>query len=56
MLIFLKSKLLGPHVWKDEYMDREIGRSLRFPQAGCGRIAANGDEYSIVYDMEKYSR
>lgn len=34
MLIDLKSKLLGPHVWKDEYMDREMGKSFLPPHAG----------------------
>ena len=29
-----------------------MGKSLRLPHAGigCGRIAAKGDEYSMLYD------
>jgi hypothetical protein len=53
MLMLLKSKLVGPYVRDPPYMERGMGRSLRLPQAGhgCGRMAARGEEYSIVYDI-----
>lgn len=53
MLMLLKSKLVGPYVRDPLYIERGIGRSLRLPQAGhgCGRIAASGEEYSILYDV-----
>jgi len=55
MLIVLKSKLPGPYVGKPEYIDRAMGRSFLLPQAaqGGGRIAANGDENSMLGSMEK---
>ena len=61
MLMFLKSKLVGPYVLEPLNMDRGMGRSLRLPQAGhgCGRIAARGEEYSMLYDillLSKYAR
>ena len=53
MLMLLKSKLLGPYVRDPPYMEHGMGRSLRLPHAGhgCGRRAARGEEYSIVYDV-----
>ena len=54
MLMFLKSKLFGPYVWYWWYADLGMGRSFRFPQAGhgCGRMAANGEEYSMLCAIE----
>ena len=54
MLMLLKSKLLGLNAWYPQCIDLGIGRSFLLPQAGhgCGRIVANGDEYSILYDIE----
>lgn len=54
MLMLLKSKLCEPYIWHPWYIERGIGMSFRLPQTGngCGRIAANGEEYSILYDIE----
>lgn len=50
MLMVLKSKLLGLSVWHPWYIERLPERSFRPPHAGtgCGRIAASGDEYSML--------
>ena len=50
MLIFLKSKLLRSNGWLVLlYSARWYGRSRLPPQVGgCGRIAASGDEHSMV--------
>lgn len=51
MLIFLKSKVLGAvRVEQPLYIARGRGRSRRFPHAGqgCGRMAASGEENSIL--------